>query len=225
MRHEDGYATASVLGLIAVLSLLSFSLMNLSLTELDRSRQAEALVKTRLALQGTLYQHVQADLERPDSFRLGTTSSTWDGISLEVRRSDDQKRFNLLRDTLSENKSGSARSLSPEVEALVNEAQRSDRDPSNWQLAYLKKPARLSDESWACIIDEVSFYRSTFNPIATERPQSLDGALVRYDVFTAEDQSPTLYLRAVILFTGAPERPIEIMDWSFPEHGPPTSCP
>jgi hypothetical protein len=209
---ERGYATATVIGLMAVLSLGSSAILNAALTENQRAKRILQQVQMDALLEGELNRLIAEGLNTPAQFKLGMRSVEPSGVALIAEITDEQVRPDLLRDNKVQLRSiFEASSLTSTEQATLLQ---NKNEPGRLRhLEDLIPGADLSRETARCLEDKLTLYRSTLNPLSRPNPQSLDGAIIRFELKTDKETKPARRLRAIILFTGDRQTPYHIMDW------------
>lgn len=219
--NEAGYATAGVITLMAVLSLVTSSLLNMALTE---NKRADTLIN-RAQLDARLKQTVMQEIAHYLSVdrypNLKTKAVEIDGVAIEIAVSDEQARLDLNRSDFAELSSGLMRVFEDpnSASALLNHI-RAARERS--QMAFesldeLRGWPKLSRQEASCLSGRFSIYRSSLNPLVVTRREaqafSMVGAILRIDARRVDKGKAPRGLQAVVLLTGDHKKPYRLMEW------------
>lgn len=218
---EEGYATATMIALLTALSLVSASILSSAVTE---NKRADMLLQ-RAQVDGLLDQLVFREIhnlliiKRRPEFQPYVT--TLEGISFEIRTSDEMGRQDLNRDSLDSlrvvigDQIDAERTANAFVEYLSSARQTSK--VAFESIAELRAWPGFSSFEAACMSDKFSLYRSSINPMITHRREaqsfSLVGAILRIDARITTESGPQRGLQSIVLLTGDHRKPYRVMEW------------
>lgn len=213
---EGGYATASILGLLAILGLAASWSLTLSLSN---ARLGEAKFK-RAALEREFNNRVMEEIfqmvSAPERYQLRFDFIEIDGVKVVVERSDEQARPNFRYASTEILKPSLSRLLPPgtDIDLLLQSRDRSLADAELKHLSDFNRLAEFPERVRTCLADRFTLFSATMNPLSSSRRSTLRGAIIRLSVKTLPRETPALRLRVVVLVTGNAETPFHILDWT-----------
>ncbi|WP_022694732.1 hypothetical protein [Ponticaulis koreensis] len=227
MKSEQGYATPVVLGFIAVMSLVAVWAFNLALAQNREVQARQQLWLLKLSFSSLIEEQIFQVLDRPQNVQLRPQFLTVSETNAVLEVTNEHARPNLLYADEAQLRTDLQRLLPPGTDA-----ERILRDRNLWQLGSapgsiteLIGDLELTGRLEECVADRFTVYASTVDPLASGQIRSnLAGAILRIIVKTLPDETPSLRLQAIVLFTGNAERPFEILEWVEDQRTQDVSC-
>lgn len=215
-QHQAGYATVAVTGLLAGLSVLGVSYLNLSNASLNISDRAtrQLLLDGRLeeVLAETithLANGIHETTDYPRQHRIGQSS-----VSISVE--NERNKLNLHRATEKELSEVLAQiDLNRDQEIDIRRNFREKRMKSSEKMSFSDVlPADFDAEAFSCLQSVVTEFTP---PIVFKRASAaevLDGEILRVRVDAEAKGQSSRGLEAFVLFTGDRADPVWVMKWN-----------
>ena len=227
MKSEQGYATPVVLGFISVMSLVAVWAFNLALAQNREVQARQQLLLLQLSFSSIVQEQIFQVLDRPDSVQLGTRHLSVAGVNVVAELSNERSRPNFRYSNAEQLRDDLLRLLPSDanVDRLISvrRSWRGDEAPDS--LEELVGNLDLSAQIAACLTENFTVYASTVDPLASGYfSRNAAGAILRINVKTLPAETPSLRIRAIVLFTGNVEQPFEIFEWVEDQQTQNPSC-
>lgn len=216
-RSEDGYASLSVAGLMAGLSLLAIGYSNLSTSKARLLAVETTILEKDIAIEGLFNQTAARIAARNLSINNSWQSRVYEERAFQIRLSFENTKADVNR--------ASTAQINQKLETLIQPgdasrlAARLTGQRSRTATPYpspVHVRALLEDKiSYGCFREYFTVYRS---PATQNRRQkgkqafAEDGAIIRIEIRTHDETVPRA-LDAAILLTGKPADPVWVLDW------------
>lgn len=226
-RKDDGYATATVLGLLAVLSLIASWGLTLAMSQNQLVNAKVEAVKLDYAMENYIWEEIEGLISQPKSLQLRSDIFELNHTRVVMERSDEQSRPDFRRLSKQDLRIHLERLLPPNSPVDLILSRREElliEDDQLRQLENFDVYDDLDPVISACLAERFTIYTSTINPLTKQTPDFLGGGIVRLSFRTLKGENPPRYVRAVILFTGDQKNPFFILDWTNGHDAAPPNC-